>query len=176
MALHLPVACFSSRYGQDHLAPVAGYLTGLNCWLMWVDTCVPEITAVGIYMGVWFPSVPQWIWALMALLAMSAVNLAAVKAYGEFEFWFAMIKVVTIVVMIVVGACMIVFGLGNHGVATGVINLWKHGGFFPNGGFGMLMVFLLVLVLYFFAVRVWGITPGAAHHPKTHIRSDISPL
>ena len=70
----------------------------------------------------------------MALVAMSAVNLAAVKAYGEFEFWFAMIKVVTIVVMIVANACMIVFGLGNHGVATGVSNLWKHGGFSPTAG------------------------------------------
>jgi AAT family amino acid transporter len=87
MAVHQPVAGSFSRYAQDHLGPLPGYLTGWNYWFMWVVTCVAEITAVGIYMGVWFPSVPQWIWALMALVAMSAVNLAAVKAYGEFEFW-----------------------------------------------------------------------------------------
>ena len=59
-----------------------------------------------------------------------------------------MIKVVTIVVMIVAGACMIVFGLGIHGVATGVSNLWKHGGFFPNGGLGMLMALQMVMFAY----------------------------
>src|ERR1700743_170941 len=130
MAVHQPVAGSFSRYAQDHLGPLPGYLTGWNYWIMWVVTCVAAMTAGRIYMGVWFPSVPQWIWALMALVAMSAVNLAAVKAYGEFEFWFAMIKVVTIVVMIVAGACMIVFGLGNHGVATGVSHLWKQWGVF----------------------------------------------
>ena len=128
----------------------------------------PEITAVGIYMGVCFPSVPQWIWALMALAAMSAVNLAAVKAYGEFEFWFAMIKVVTIVVMILAGACMIVFGLGNHGVATGVSNLWKHGGFFPNGGFGMLMALQMVMFADL-GVETIGVTAGEATNPGKSI-------
>ena len=79
MAVHQPVAGSFSRYAQDHLGPLPGYLTGWNYWFMWVVTCVAEITAVGIYMGVWFPSAPQWIWALMALVAMSAVNLAALK-------------------------------------------------------------------------------------------------
>src|SRR6202041_3429298 len=139
MAVHQPVAGSFSRYAQDHLGPLPGYLTGLNYWFMWVVTCVAEITAVGIYMGVWFPSVPQWVWALMALVAMSAVNLAAVKAYGEFEYWFAMVKVVTIVMMIVGGSAMIMCGLGNHGVATGIHNLWSNGGFMPNGAKGVLM-------------------------------------
>ena len=78
MAVHQP-GCglgFSQHYAQDHLGPLPGYLTGWNYWFMWVVTCVAEITAVGIYMGVWFPHLlPQWIWALMALVAMSAVNL-----------------------------------------------------------------------------------------------------
>ncbi len=173
MAVHQPVAGSFSRYAQDHLGPLAGYLTGWNYWFMWVVTCVAEITAVGIYMAVWFPSVPQWIWALMALVAMSAVNLAAVKAYGEFEFWFAMIKVVTIVVMIVAGACMIVFGLGNHGVATGVSNLWKHGGFFPHGGVGMLMALQMVMFAYL-GVEMIGVTAGEATNPKKSIPDAIN--
>src|SRR5580704_18855438 len=173
MAVHQPVAGSFSRYAQDHLGPLPGYLTGWNYWFMWVVTCVAEITAVGIYMGVWFPSVPQWIWALMALVAMSAVNLAAVKAYGEFEFWFAMIKVVTIVVMILAGACMIVFGLGNHGVATGVSNLWKHGGFFPNGGFGTLMALQMVMFAYL-GVEMIGVTAGEANNPEKSIPDAIN--
>ena len=79
-----------------------------------------EITAVGIYMGYWYPDVPNWIWALSALVIMTTVNFLAVKAYGELEFWFALIKILAIVLMIAVGLLMIVFGIGNGGVATGI--------------------------------------------------------
>ncbi|GAA3328303.1 hypothetical protein GCM10020331_071740 [Ectobacillus funiculus] len=85
-----------------------------------------EITAVGIYMKYWFPSVATWIWALAALVLMTMVNFLAVKAYGELEFWFALIKkIVTIVAMIGLSICMILFGIGNGGVATGISNLWE---------------------------------------------------
>ncbi len=173
MAVDQPVAGSFSRYAQDHLGPLAGYLTGWNYWFMWLVTCVAEITAVGIYMGVWFPNVPQWVWALLALVAMSAVNLAAVKAYGEFEFWFAMIKVITIVLMIVAGAGMIVFGVGNHGVATGISNLWTHGGFFPNGGLGVLMALQMVMFAYL-GVEMIGVTAGEASNPKKSIPDAIN--
>ncbi len=105
----------------------------LELLVLWVVTCMAEITAVGIYMGYWFPDVPSWIWALCALVIMTAVNFLAVKAYGELEFWFALIKVLAILSMIAIGLVMIVFGLGNGGVALGISNLWSHGGFFPNG-------------------------------------------
>jgi amino acid transporter, AAT family len=173
MAVHQPVAGSFSRYAQDHLGPLPGYLTGWNYWFMWLVTCVAEITAVGIYMGVWFPGVPQWVWALAAVAAMGAVNLAAVKAYGEFEFWFAMVKVVTIVLMIAAGACMIVFGLGNHGVATGISNLWTHGGFFPNGGRGVLMALQMVMFAYL-GVEMIGLTAGEANNPEKSIPDAIN--
>lgn len=173
MAVHRPVAGSFSRYAQEYLGSLPGYLTGWNYWFMWLVTCVAEITAVGIYMGIWFPDVPQWIWALAALAAMGAVNLAAVKAYGEFEFWFAMIKVVTIVLMIVAGACMIVFGLGNHGVATGISNLWTHGGFFPNGGHGVLMALQMVMFAYL-GVEMIGLTAGEAANPEKSIPDAIN--
>lgn len=69
-----------------------------------------EITAVGVYVHFWLPDLPQWIPALLALVLMTTVNFIAVAAYGEFEFWFALIKIVTIVCMILVGAAMILFG------------------------------------------------------------------
>jgi AAT family amino acid transporter len=173
MAVHQPVTGSFSRYAQDHLGHLPGYLTGWNYWFMWLVTCIAEITAVGIYMSVWFPDVPQWVWALAALAAMGAVNSAAVKIYGEFEFWFAMIKVVTIVLMIVVGACMIVFGVGNHGVATGISNLWTHGGFFPNGGHGMLMALQMVMFAYL-GVEMIGLTAGEATNPRKSIPDAIN--
>ena len=173
MAVHHPVAGSFSRYAQDYLGPLPGYLTGWNYWFMWLVTCVAEITAVGIYMGIWFPDVPQWIWALAALAAMGAVNLAAVRAYGEFEFWFAMIKVVTIVLMIVGGCAMIVFGFGNHGVATGISNLWAHGGFMPNGAKGMLMALQMVMFAYL-GVEMIGLTAGEANNPNKSIPDAIN--
>ncbi|WNL44091.1 amino acid permease [Dyella sp. BiH032] len=173
MAVHNPVAGSFSRYAQDYLGPLPGFLTGWNYWFMWLVTCIAEITAVGIYMQVWFPDVPQWIWALAALAAMGAVNLAAVKAYGEFEFWFAMIKVVTIVLMIVGGGAMIVFGLGNGGIATGISNLWTHGGFMPNGFKGVLMALQMVMFAYL-GVEMIGLTAGEADKPEKSIPDAIN--
>ena len=173
MAVHNPVAGSFSRYAQDYLGPLPGFLTGWNYWFMWLVTCIAEITAVGIYMQVWFPDVPQWVWALAALAAMGAVNLAAVKAYGEFEFWFAMIKVVTIVLMIVGGGAMIVFGLGNGGVATGIGNLWTHGGFMPNGIKGVLMALQMVMFAYL-GVEMIGLTAGEADKPQKSIPDAIN--
>src|SRR5476651_1110934 len=117
MAVHNPVAGSFSRYAQDYLGPLAGFLTGWNYWFLWLVTCVAEITAVAVYMGVWFPDVPRWIWALGALVSMGTINLIAVKAFGEFEFWFALIKIVTIIAMVIGGVGIIAFGFGNDGVA-----------------------------------------------------------
>jgi AAT family amino acid transporter len=173
MAVHNPVAGSFSRYAQDYIGPLAGYLTGWNYWFLWLVTCIAEITAVGIYMGLWFPDVPRWIWALAALGAMGSINLLAVKAYGEFEFWFALIKVVTIVLMIIGGTGMIVFGLGNDGVAIGISNLWVNGGFFPNGAQGVLMSLQMVMFAYL-GVEMIGLTAGEAANPKKSIPDAIN--
>lgn len=173
MAVHEPVAGSFSRYAHIHLGPLAGYVTGWNYWFLWIVTGIAEITAVGIYMGVWFPDVPRWIWALAALVAMGSVNLLTVKAYGEIEFWFALVKVVTIVLMIGAGGAMIVFGLGNHGVPTGISNLWAHGGLFPNGAQGVLMSMQMVMFAYL-GVEMIGLTAGEAQHPEKTIAGAIN--
>ncbi len=165
MAIHQPVAGSFSRYAHQHLGPLSGFLTGWNYWFLWVVTCMAEITAVGVYMHVWFPDTPNWIWALSALATMTLVNLIAVKAYGEFEFWFALIKIVTIIVMIIAGAGMIVFGLGNGGIATGISNLWHHGGFFANGLEGVLLSLQMVMFAYL-GIEMIGVTAGEVKNPK----------
>lgn len=165
MAIHNPVAGSFSRYAQNYIGPLAGYLTGWNYWFLWIVTCMAEITAVGVYMGVWFPDVPHWIWALSALLMMGSLNFIAVKAYGEFEFWFALIKIVTIVLMIVSSIGMIAFGIGNGGIATGISNLWSHGGFMPHGVKGILMSMQMVMFAYL-GVEMIGLTAGEAKNPK----------
>ncbi|MBU6492136.1 MAG: amino acid permease [Burkholderiales bacterium] len=173
MAVHNPVAGSFSRYAQEALGPLAGYLTGWTYWFLWMVTCIAEITAVAIYMGIWFPDVPRWIWALAALSMMGAVNLVAVKAYGEFEFWFALIKVVAIIVMIIGGLGMIVFGLGNDGVPLGIGNLWRHGGFFPNGAQGLLTSLQMVMFAYI-GVELIGLAAGEAARPEKSIPGAIN--
>ena len=168
MAVHTPVAGSFSRYAQDYLGPLAGYLTGWNYWFLWIITCIAEISAVAIYMGFWFPDTPHWIWALLALLSMGSVNLIAVKAFGEFEFWFALIKVVTIIAMILGGVGVIVLGIGNNGVAVGISNLWSHGGFMPNGIQGVLMSLQMVVFAYL-GVEMIGLTAGEAKNPEKTI-------
>ena len=172
MAVHNPVAGSFSRYAQDYLGPLAGFLTGWNYWFLWLVTCVAEITAVAVYMGVWFPDTPRWIWALAALLSMGTINLIAVKAFGEFEFWFALIKIVTIIAMVVGGVGVIAFGFGNDGVALGISNLWAHDGFMPNGVQGVLMSLQMVMFAYL-GVEMIGLTAGEAKNPQKTIPSAI---
>jgi amino acid transporter, AAT family len=172
MAIQKPVAGSFSKYARDYLGPLAGFITGWNYWFLWVVTCMAEITAVGIYMNFWFPSTPRWIWALAALIIMATVNFMAVKAYGELEFWFALIKIVTIVLMIVVGFGMIIFGIGNGGIATGIHNLWNHGGLFPHGIKGILMALQMVMFAYL-GIEMIGVTAGEVKNPEKNLAKAI---
>lgn len=165
MAIQKPVAGSFSQYARDYLGSLPGFLTGWNYWFLWVVTCMAEITAAGIYMEYWFPDVPRWIWALAALVIMASVNFLAVKAYGELEFWFALIKIVTIVFMIISGIGMIAFGIGNGGFATGISNLWEHGGLLPNGITGVLMSLQMVMFA-FLGIEMIGITAGEVKNPE----------
>lgn len=172
MAVSYPVAGSFSTYAYNFLGPLPGYITGWTYWFMWVVTCMAEITAVGIYMTFWFPNSPQWAWALAALVIMTLVNIINVKAYGEFEFWFALIKVVTIILMIIVGLGMIIFGLGNNGVPVGISNLWSHGGFFPKGAMGPVMALVMVAFAYL-GIELIGVTAGEAKNPEKTLPAAI---
>lgn len=164
-----PVTGSFATYGHKYICPFAGYLTAWCYWFLWVTVGLSEVTAVGIYVHFWFPDVPQWISALGGMLIVTLANMAAVKYYGEFEFWFAIIKVTTIVVMLVVGAMIILFGFGNNGVPVGFSNLWSHGGFFPHGIGGMLSA-MCVVAAAFQGVELVGITAGEAQNPKETLR------
>lgn len=173
MAVAEPVSGSFSSYANRYLGPFAGYLTGWTYWFMWVVVGMAEITVVGVYVNYWFPDIPQWLTALAALVVITLINLTNVKAFGEFEFWFAMIKVVAIVGMILAGLGIIFFGIGNSGQPVGLENLWAHGGFMPNGVSGILLS--LVMVMFSFGgVELIGITAGEAENPKKSIPSAIN--
>ncbi|WML44699.1 amino acid permease [Neobacillus sp. PS3-40] len=173
MAVAEPVSGSFSSYANRYIGSFAGYLTGWTYWFMWVVVGMAEITVVGVYVNYWFPSVPQWLSALVVLLLITGVNLVNVKAFGEFEFWFALIKVVAIIGMIVAGIRIILFGIGNGGTPMGLGNLFEHGGFMPNGVKGIL--FSLVMVMFSFGgVELIGITAGEASNPKKVIPPAIN--
>jgi AAT family amino acid transporter len=121
---------------------------------------------LGNYVHFWFPSVPIWVTALVAVSVMFAVNIIGVKIYGEAEFWFALVKVVAIGALILFGAGMIFFGIGNHGQAVGFHNLVDHGGFFPKGVSGTLLSIVMV-AFAFGGVENLGLAAGEAKDVKT---------
>jgi AAT family amino acid transporter len=175
MAVHEPVAGSFAAYANNYVGPLAGYMVGWGYWTYWIVVGIAEVTAVGIYMGIWFPDTPQWIWALSSILMMGLINLIAVKVFGEFEFWFALIKVVAIVAMIALGGAVILFGFTNDWKPIGLSNLWQHGGFFPNGFSGMLLSLQMVLFAYV-GIEMIGLSAGEAENPRKTIPMAIDSL
>ena len=172
LTVEYPVSGSFSAHAYQVLSPLAGYVSGWNYWYVWVVTCMAEITAVGVYVHLWLPDLPQWISCLVALGLMTCANLFSVKAYGEFEFWFALIKVVTIIFLIFTGVGMIVFGLGNDGIPVGISNLTEHGGFLPHGIGGVFDTMLMVLFAYV-GIEIIGVTAGEAADPEKNLSAAI---
>jgi len=123
-----------------------------------------ELTAIGVYVRFWLPSVPQWLPPLFALAVLYGVNLVAVRLFGELEFWFALIKIVTIAALIIAGLGVIVFHVGDFGSQASFANLWTHGGFLPFGMLGVLLTLQMVMFAYS-GVELIGVTAGEAENP-----------
>ena len=175
MAVHEPVAGSFAHYAGKYMSPLAGYLVGWGYWTYWVVVGLAEVTAVGVYMSLWFSDIPQWIWALASIICMGSINFVAVKVFGEFEFWFSLIKVVAIVTMIGMGLGMIFFGIGHGGHPIGMENLWQHGGLFPNGIEGFLLSLQMVLFAYM-GIEMIGLSAGEAENPTKTIPMAIDSL
>ncbi|MFP7170577.1 amino acid permease [Terribacillus sp. FSL K6-0262] len=162
-----------SYYAYQNLGDFFGFVSGWNYWFNYVAVSMAELTVVGIYVQYWFPSVPTWVTAFGFLILITCINLLSVKLYGEFEFYFAIIKVVAIIGMIILGLVLILTGIGNDGVPTGFSNLFDEGGFMPNGLTGVILS--LVLVMFSFGgVELVGITAGEVDTPKKTIPKAIN--
>ncbi|HXO64779.1 MAG TPA: amino acid permease [Steroidobacteraceae bacterium] len=159
-----PVAGSFATYADEFCGPFPGFVTGWSYWFAWVATVMAEITAVGVYVRFWLPGVPQWLPSLVALAVLYGTNLLAVRVFGELEFWFALIKVVTIVGLILAGLAVIFFHLGALGATAGFANLWSHGGFLPGGLLAVLLTLQIVMFAYE-GVELIGVTAGESHDP-----------
>ncbi len=165
VAVAYPEAGSIGAFAHRFFGPLAGYLTGWTYWACWIVVCMAQATAIGIYAQHWWPALPQWLPALFTVALVTLIDLAAVRVYGELEFWLSLIKVVAIVAMIVLGGAMIVFGFGNHGHAVGLANLWSQpGGFFAKGWMGFAQA-LVIATFAFNGIEMIGVTAGEAKDP-----------
>src|SRR6185312_3795863 len=159
-----PTAGSFATYADEFCGPFYGFVTGWSYWFMWVVTAMAELTAIGVYMQFWIPAIPQWLPPLVALILLYGANLLAVRVFGELEFWFALIKIVTILALIVAGVAVIVFHFGDFGAHASFANLWSHGGFLPFGMLGVLLTLQMVMFAYQ-GVELIGVTAGEAENP-----------
>ncbi|MFG2492365.1 amino acid permease [Streptomyces caniferus] len=166
MAAANPTSGSFSAYADRALGRWAGFSIGWLYWFFWVVVLAVEATAGAAILTSWLPAVPQWAWALIVMVVLTATNLASVSSFGEFEFWFAGIKVVAIGAFIVLGG-LAIFGVlpGSQNAATGFANLTSHGGFLPHGPSAILTGVLMV-VFSFMGSEIVTLAAGESEDPE----------
>ncbi|MEU6392731.1 amino acid permease [Streptomyces sp. NPDC046939] len=166
MAAARPTSGSFSAYADQALGRWAGFSIGWLYWFFWVVVLAVEATAGAKILNGWVPGVPQWAWALIVMVVLTAVNLAAVGSYGEFEFWFAGIKVVAIGAFVIVGL-LAVFGVlpGSDNPGSGFAHLTDSGGFFPEGP-GAILTGVLMVVFSFMGSEIVTLAAGESEDPQ----------
>ncbi len=115
-------------YATEYVHPLAGYLAKWANVFEYIIVGMSEVVAATEYLKYWWPQINPFAAGIIIIIFLVLANLASAKAYGSLEFWFAMIKVITIILMILLGLMVIFFGFGNGGHPVGFSNLWQHGG------------------------------------------------
>ena len=165
-----------SDFAADLLGPWAGYFTGWTYWFCWVVTGIADVVAITAYAQFWFPGLSQWIASLLCVVVLLTLNLATVKMFGEMEFWFAMIKIVAIVGLIIAGLVMV---LTHFQTPTGSVaafsNLWNDGGFFPKGISGFFAGFQIA-VFAFVGIELVGTTAAETKDPMKSLPRAINAI
>ena len=158
---------------HDYLGKGAAFITGWTYWFCWVSVAMADLTATGLYIQYWFPNIPQWVPSLIVLVILLIMNLTSVKLFGEMEFWFALIKVVAILALIIIGTFMIIKGFSTDAGVSSFTNLWSNGGWFPNGVSGFILSFQMV-VFAFAGIELVGLTAGETEDPEHVIPKAIN--
>ncbi|UBH14653.1 amino acid permease [Macrococcus armenti] len=149
---------------RDYLGDFMGYITGWTYWFCWVVTGMAEVTAVAKYVQFWWPDFPTWASSFICIIILMGLNLLTAKLFGELEFWFAIIKVITIVALILVGIVLIIIGFETKFGHASISNIWSHNGIFPNGMNGFLLSFQMA-IFSFVGIELIGVTAGEAQDP-----------
>lgn len=160
-------------YAGELFGKKGAYLSGWMYFINWAMTGIAELIAIGLYFQYFFPGVPVEISALCALALLVAVNLLSVKAFGEFEFWAACLKVGAILIFLAVGTAMVVMNTQVGETHATVNNLFHaEGGMFPKGGLVMILALNAVIFAYN-AIELVGITAGEMKNPEREVPKAI---
>ncbi|MFJ3957662.1 amino acid permease [Arthrobacter sp. NPDC090010] len=170
LVLHRPSSGSFVSYAREFFGEKAAFVSGWFYWINWAMTTIVDTTAAALYMNFfgryvpWMGAVPQWAWALIALVVVLALNLVSVKVFGELEFWFALIKVVALVSFLLIGIWFVIFGTPT-GAPTGFSLITDHGGIFPNGMLPMILLMQGVVFAYA-SVELVGTAAGETQNPE----------
>lgn len=163
-------------FAGDYLGPWAQFFTGWTYWLCWIVTGIADVVAVSGYVSFWYPELALWVPALGLIGVLLLLNLPNVRNFGEIEFWFALIKIIAIVALIIAGVYMLStsFMLPN-GTKASVEHLWAHGGFFPNGFFGFVAGFQIA-VFAFVGIELVGTAAAETENPMRNLPKAINSI
>ncbi|MGO2620051.1 D-serine/D-alanine/glycine transporter [Glutamicibacter ardleyensis] len=162
-------------FAGDLLGPWAAFFTGWTYWFCWVVTGIADVVAIAHYVAYWWGNLPLWIPALACIALLLVLNLATVKAFGETEFWFSMIKIVAIGALIVVGLVMIITKFQANGATASFANLWADGGMFPTGFMGFVAGFQIA-VFAFVGIELVGTTAAETKDPEKTLPKAINSI
>ncbi|WP_448316999.1 amino acid permease [Streptomyces sp. CO7] len=154
-------------YAREFLGEKGAYVAGWMYFVNWSTTGIADITAVALYTHYWslFSDIPQWVLALAALAVVLTANLISVKYFGEMEFWFAIVKVATLVLFMLVGIFLLVAGHDVGGTTPGLSVITDNGGLIPHGVLPVVLVMQGVVFAYA-SLELVGTAAGETAEPR----------
>lgn len=167
MAVSQPDTGSFSTYADRAIGRWAGFTIGWLYWWYWVLVIPVEAIAGADILNSWFPTIPAWFFSFGIVFLLTFTNLFSVKNFGEFEFWFSIVKVVAIIAFIVLGGLAITGKLPTAQV-SGIDKLWSVNGFMPHG-FGAVIGGVLVTVFSFFGAEIVSIAAAESRNPEEQI-------
>lgn len=167
MAVSQPDTGSFSTYADRSIGRWAGFSIGWLYWWYWVLVIPVEAIAGANILSTWFPGIPDWLFSFGIVFLLTFTNLFSVKNFGEFEFWFSIVKVVAIIAFIILGAVAVTGKLPTTTI-SGIDNLWSVHGFMPNG-FGAVIGGILITVFSFFGAEIVSIAAAESRHPEEQI-------
>lgn len=160
---------------EKYLGKNIGFITGYLYWLGWITLGMAETTALGIYFQYWFPSLKPWIPGLITIVVLLLINLISARVFGNLEFSFAIIKIITVLAFVILIAYLLITGGKTSFGPVTYLNLEDHGGFFARGSKGFLQGFQMV-IFSFIGVELIGLTAAEAQNPRVTLKNAINQL
>lgn len=169
MATYLPVPGSFSTYASRYVDPAFGFALGWNYWFNWAITLAAELVAGALIMKYWFPDIPAIVWSALFLAALFLMNYLSTRSFGESEYFFSSMKVITVFVFLFVGT-MLILGIG--GTSPGFEN-WTRGEAPFVGGFASIMAIFMVAGFSFQGTELIGVAAGESEDPEKNIPKAI---